>query len=135
MRIIVDTNVLMSGIFFGGPPKQIIRACIERKHRTVISHDILQEYLDVAQDMMLQYPKTNAISAVEAIASISEMTFSLALIKQISNDPDDDIFLAAALAAKVPCIISGDKHLKSLNGWAGITILSPRSFIDEYIDT
>jgi uncharacterized protein len=48
----------------------------------------------------------------------------------VSADPDDEQFLAAALAAEAPWIVSGDKQLLAVSGWSGITVLKPRAFVD-----
>ena len=53
--------------------------------------------------------------------------------KQICSDPDDDKFLACALASSTKVISSGDKTLRKTSGYAGIEVLSPREFIDKYL--
>jgi predicted nucleic acid-binding protein len=54
-----------------------------------------------------------------------------ALPEQICADPDDDKFLACAIASAMPLIVSGDRHLLEVNGYRGIRILRPRDFLDE----
>lgn len=133
MKVIIDTNVLVSGIFFGGIPEEIILAWKSNLFNLVISHDILEEYLEVVQDLQERYPTVQALEIVQTLAVTSEITYSLVLKEQISEDPDDDKFLAAALASKTKIIVSGDKHLKKISGWSGISVLSPRKFYDNYI--
>jgi len=58
---------------------------------------------------------------------------SPALAKQICSDPDDDKFLACALASSTKVISSGDKALRKTSGYAGIEVLSPREFVDKYL--
>lgn len=50
-----------------------------------------------------------------------------------SSDPDDDKFLSCAKTAGVEIIVSGDKHLLRVSGWAGIQILPPREFVEGYL--
>ena len=51
----------------------------------------------------------------------------------MSADPDDDKFLACAIAARTPLIVSGDKHLLQVSGWSGITIVTPRQCVERYL--
>lgn len=48
-------------------------------------------------------------------------------------DPDDDKFIACALAAGTKLIVSGDKHLLDVNGYRGIEVLKPRTLIDRHL--
>ena len=133
MKVIIDTNVLVSGIFFGGIPKEILLTWKSGLFTLVISHDILEEYLETVQELQNKYPTVKALEIVQTIAVTSEITYSLILKEQICEDPDDDKFLAAALASKTKIIVSGDKLLKKVYGWSGISVLSPRKFYDDYI--
>ena len=56
------------------------------------------------------------------------------LDERVSEDPDDEMFLAAALAANARLIVSGDKHLLRVSGWRGIEVLKARPFVDRYIE-
>jgi predicted nucleic acid-binding protein len=51
----------------------------------------------------------------------------------ICVDPDDDKFLACALASKTRLIISGDKHLLKTTGYQGIQVMRPQKFVDRYL--
>jgi len=87
VRVILDTNVFMSGVFFGGIPGRILGAFVE----------------------------------VPALA------------EPVSADPDDDKFLACAVAARVTVIVSGDKDLVDRSGWHGVRVLRPRPFVNEFL--
>ena len=52
-----------------------------------------------------------------------------------SADAADDMFLAAAVAADVTTVISGDRHLLDVTGWRGIAVVTPRQFVDQYLRT
>jgi len=56
-----------------------------------------------------------------------------ALDGRIRTDPDDDKFLACALASGAGTIVSGDKHLLSVSGYRGIEVLRPRAFVEGYL--
>ena len=51
----------------------------------------------------------------------------------VSADPDDDMFLAAALAAQTEVIVSGEQDLLQVSGWRGIEVLTPRQFVEQYL--
>jgi uncharacterized protein len=55
------------------------------------------------------------------------------LPERVSSDPDDDKFLACALAASVPVVVSGDRDLLDHTGWRGVRVLRPRQFTDEFL--
>lgn len=133
MKVIIDTNVLVLGIFFGGIPKEILLGWKSRLFTLVISHEILEEYFEVVQELQNQYPTIQALEIIQTLAVTSEITYSLALKESICKDPDDDKFLAAALSSKTKIIISGDKLLQKVSGWSDISVLSPRIFFDNYI--
>ncbi len=132
-KIIIDTNVMISAIFFGGKPLKILDAWKQKKFKLIISHDILTEYFEVAEDLEKKYTNVNAMDILKTIASDAELSLSLSLPTQICEDKDDDKFLACALASKTKIIISGDKHLKKVSGWSNITVYSPNDFVENYL--
>lgn len=132
MRIILDTNVLVSGVFFKGPPFLILQLWEKRQVELVISHEILEEYRKVIQEVGVQFPQIDISRLFELITLKSHFTLSLALQPQICDDRDDDKFFSAALASKTAIIVSGDKHLLEKTGFAGITVYKPRNFLDQF---
>jgi len=128
MRAILDTNVLVSGILFGGIPRKILECAQRRTFTMVITHDILSEYYEVIERVSKEYNVKRASSVLESIISKAELSFSITLHEPVCIDPDDDIFFAAAKAAKVKIIVSGDKHLKAASGWSGVKVISPATF-------
>ncbi len=86
-------------------------------------------------------------SAKDAIRLVSTLEALLAMLtvhavmvnappldERVSEDPDDEMFLAAALAANASLIVSGDKHLLRVSGWRGIAVLKARPFVDRFIE-
>ena len=130
MRAILDTNVLVSGILFGGIPRKILECAQKRLFTVIITHDILSEYYEVIDRVSKEYNTKQTLTIFESIINKAELSFSITLTEHVCTDPDDDIFFAAARAAKVKIIVSGDKHLKAASGWSGIKVLSPVQFIN-----
>lgn len=133
MRVILDTNVFVSGVFFTGPPDQILKAWHDGKLQMVISPEILEEYQRVAAVLGEQFPLIDLGQILELVTIKAEMVQVKSLPEPVCVDPDDDKFLACALASKSKIIVSGDKHLLHVSGYREIRVLKPREFVDEYL--
>lgn len=133
MRVILDTNVFVSGVFFGGPPNQILKAWSQGRLRLVISAEILDEYRRVGQVLNEQFPAIDLKPILDLVATKAEMCTAQVLSEPVCGDQDDDKFIACALAGKIKLIVSGDKHLLQVSGYRKITVLKPREFVDSYL--
>jgi len=133
MRIVLDTNVFISGIFFTGPPSQIIKAFGNQRLQIVLSKKILDEYRRVAATLLLRFPTTEIIPFIELVTIYGEFVDTKGFRVSVCDDPDDNKFLECAIAGQCNIIISGDKHLLRLSGYNGIAVLSPRNFVDNYL--
>ena len=133
MKIILDTNVLISGVFFSGPPFQILDAWRNGKIKILISPEILAEYRKVGEILSEQFPSINLDSFFAIVAREAEIIAAPPLPEPVCEDPDDDKFLSCALSGQCRIIVSGDKHLKRISGYRGIVVITPRKFVEEYI--
>lgn len=133
MRVILDTNVFVSGVFFSGPPYQILEAWRDGKLQLVISQEIIDEYSRVGEILSGQFPTVDLYPLIELATCEAEIYPSQTLREPACDDPDDDKFLACAIAGKCKLIVSGDKHLLKVAGFKGIDVIKPREFIDKYL--
>ena len=133
MRVILDTNVFVSGVFFSGPPYQILEAWRDSRFRLVISQDILDEYRRVGEILSSQFPAIDLWPIIELVTNEAEIYPSHAMPKPVCDDPDDDKFIVCAITAKCKMIVSGDKHLLKVSGLNGIDVIKPREFVDKYL--
>lgn len=133
MKLIVDTNVFISGIFFSGPPFMILDAWRRGKVTLVISPEILDEYQRVGERLAEKFAGVNIDDWIELLMLKAILVNALPLPARICDDPDDDKFLACAVAGKTKYICSGDKHLLDVSGYHNINILRPRVFLDKHI--
>ena len=78
--------------------------------------------LDVDYDTLLEMHRANAV--VVAASGLGQ---------RVCRDPDDDKFLACAIAGNAKVVVSGDKDLLATSGYAGITVLTPRAFVERYL--
>lgn len=135
MRVILDTNVFVSGIFFSGPPYQILKAWHDGKLKLMICPEILEEYQRVGAVLNEQFPSIDLGKILEIITVKATMVHAQSLPEPVCTDPDDDKFLACALASKSRVIVSGDKHLLHVSGYREIRVMKPREFVDKYLST
>lgn len=133
MKVILDTNVFVSGVFFSGPPYRILEAWREGELELILSSDILDEYRRVATILAEQFPPVDLQGILEFVEKDAEFFDAPALPKQVCDDSDDDKFLACALASNTKIIVSGDKHLLNVSGYRNIEILKPKTFVDKYL--
>ena len=133
MKVIVDTNVFVSGIFFSGPPYDILHAWNEGQIQLVISPLILAEYREAALRLANRYPQIDILPFIDLVMVHAMIVQAESLPAPVCEDPDDDMFLACALASDVQVIITGDKHLLKLNGYQSIVIIKPKNFVDRYL--
>ena len=133
MKIVLDTNVLISGIFFSGPPHLILRAWREGGVDLALSQEIFKEYSQTARILAESYPLVDLHALLLLIEREAEFYEVQPLPAQVCSDPEDDKFLACALASQAESIVSGDKHLLRVSGFQGIQVLRPRAFVEAYL--
>ena len=95
--MILDTNGLLSGIFFGGVPGRLLAAWQEGRMQLVLSPDILAEPYEAAAVLSNRYPAITGLDAILArVAQTATVVDTPALSVGVSVDPEDDKFLACA---------------------------------------
>lgn len=134
MRVIVDTNVLVSGIFFSGPSYEILNAWRDKRLQIVISTAILDEYQRIGKELGGQFSEINIEPFVELLMIEGYLIDVPLLVNPVCEDPDDEKFIACAVASQTKIIISGDKHLLKLSGYKNIEIIKPRLFLEKYLN-
>ena len=133
MRIVLDTNVFISGTFFTGPPYQILKAWRDGRVQLLVSPSILDEYQRIGAELALQFRDVDLKAFLDLLTVQAEIVLAPTLPPVIRDDPSDDKFLEAAVAGNASYIISGDKHLLTLSEFQGIQILKPRDFAQRYL--
>ena len=133
MRIVLDTNVFISGIFWSGPPFTILDAWKQRKIDLIVSQEILSEYNRVSKELSKKFLSVDLSPFIELLTIHAEMHVAKKLKEPVSRDPDDDKFIACALSAKVKIIVSGDKDLLVTSGHNDILVVKPNVFVRKYL--
>jgi uncharacterized protein len=133
MRIVLDTNVFISGIFFSGPPAAILKAWRDSLLQIVISLPIIEEYQQVSMSLVEKYPRIDIQQIIDIIMIKSEFVDVNNVVESVCEDQDDDKFIECAIAGNCKIIISGDKHLLKVSGYKGITVLKPGEFTSRFL--
>ncbi len=130
MKIVIDTNVAVSGLLWGGPPNHLLKWARDGLLEAIGCEEIIEEIRRV-----LQYKKfAKRISSLDTSPG-EVIAYFMNLVRfvpspgsvpdAILEDPFDNIFLALAFDNNAVLIVSGDKHLLGLEVYKGIQIVSP----------
>jgi uncharacterized protein len=131
VRVILDTNVVVSGLFFGGAPRRILELWREGALEWVITAQILDEYRRVGSVLGQRYPGVNADPFLDFVARRATVVTPKKLPKPATADPDDEKFFEAAVGGDVRLIVSGDKHLLNAAGSFRVQVLKPADFLEQ----
>ena len=128
MRVVADTNVVVSGLLWRGPSRSILDAARTGTINLFTSAVLLSELEDVlGRDKFAKRIRGVGLTARGLALDYAALVM---LVKPepiqptVLADPDDDFVIACALTAKAECIVSGDRHLRDLREHEGIQILS-----------
>ena len=131
MKIVIDTNVLISGVFFGGFPGKILSAVVGQKLTAYATTEIINEYEEIVQEMInrkqghinkaILSPLIKAMEIIEPVTHI-----------EICRDPDDNKFLECAKDSHALYIVSGDKDLLVIEQFENVQIVTAKDFCEKY---
>ena len=129
MRVVLDTNVLVSGVFFGGVPRDLLEAWGRGAFDLVASPKIVDEYLRIVERLSDSHPGLEGEGVLARIIGNTALWPDPEVTEAITRDPDDDVFMALARDADA-VVVSGDSDLLGAAGWAGVQVLKPRDLLD-----
>jgi len=131
MRVVLDTNILVSALLWRGAPHRCLLMLQAGLADLVLSPPILQELRTVLVTKFRHTPAEadEAVSVIRAAAEIVEISGNLRLVL---HDPDDDKFVETAQVARADLIVSGDRHLLDLGSAGGVPIRTARGFLDRH---
>ena len=131
IRGVLDTNTLISALLFSGTAARLVPLWQSRRITVLVSKEILQEYLRV-----LAYPKfqlgDHEIRALveEELLPFAETIRVRRRLAVVRRDPEDDKFLECAVAGRAEYLVTGDRDLRELGSYRGITILTVGEFLE-----
>lgn len=131
MRIVIDTNVIASALFFGGRPKELVELLVTQKLEAYASTEILEEYKETVEELCDRYPDKPGLIPLKTIVSSMKIIEPTCHI-EVCRDPDDNKFIECAHDAKCIYIVSGDKDLLSIESYGQIEIITVSQFLEKY---
>lgn len=126
MRLVVDTNVLLSAILRDGACRELVRTQL-LPHELFVSKGLLDELEEKLRKKFRRDPVD--VPLVDAYRRRAQRVRVEPLPAPVCRDPDDDLVLATAIAARADAIITGDNDLVSMGSHEGIVIVTPRAFL------
>jgi putative PIN family toxin of toxin-antitoxin system len=128
MKAVLDTNIIISALFWGGAPRRIVDLAAERRFQAVTCPELLQELAAVLSDDF-GVPRERVAMVVRDVVSYSEVTIIASPATVPLRDPNDYPVVACAIGAGADFIITGDHDLLSLKETHGVRVVSPRTFL------
>ena len=129
MRIVVDTNVLASAVFFGGKPGELLRLILARSVSGVATQEILDEYQETIDYLLKKYKGRELhFSAVPVYSSMEIISAKTRVA--VCRDPDDDKFISCAIDGQCYYVVSGDKDLLTLKKYQHVKIVTVSEFLE-----
>jgi len=129
VRVVADTNVLMSALLFGGVPEQILVAGLRREIQFLTSRPLLEELEKVLIRKFRLDPRL-VKEFVDFVKDVAELVEGVSHLKVIKESEGDNRVLECAVDGQADFVVSGDtKHILPLREYVGIKILSPSDFV------
>jgi hypothetical protein len=130
MIVVLDTNVFISS-FFGGNPRRIIDFWKAGRLTIGLSPAIIEEYIEVLGRLGLTgEPELKEIVDLFAAGTGILFTANPPDLRVVKADPDDDKFIACAVALKAEVIVTGDKALRAVKSFGSTRIRTPAEFLN-----
>jgi putative PIN family toxin of toxin-antitoxin system len=135
MRVVLDTNIVVSGVFWGGEPRRLLALARREAVQLMASEMMLDELLDVVSRPKF-VARMNAIGTtpediLTGYRSLLTVIEPAEIKPVIIDDPDDDVLIACAVACNADYIISGDHHLLELGQYQTSKVVTLRQFFDD----
>lgn len=129
MRVVLDTNVFVSGIHWVGDSEKILRGWMLGEFTLVSSLPIIDEIVRVLMAFKVPLQPEDISWWENLILEKSSLVFPTKYLNVVKDDPDDDKFIEAAVEGNAIYIVSQDRHLLDIKEYSGIKILHPHEFL------
>ena len=126
-RVVVDTNIFVSGILYGGNAEAVLRLFQSTRIEVVMSPDVLAEILITLQKFSV--PQSTLDELSDLLQSKAGKVNPKERIR-LSRDPKDNMLLEAAVAGRADYLVTGDKDLLTLGSHGRTLIVTPKAFLD-----
>ena len=133
MKVVLDTNIFISGIFWKGSSNRVISSWKEGKFTLVTSLEAFSEIIKVLKDFKIKLSDDMIKEWIDLIIRNSIIVEPIEKITIVKDDPKDNIFIETAVAGNVNYIVSQDNHLLKLKEFRGIKMITPEEF-NKFLD-
>ncbi len=130
VKAVVDTSVFLPGVFFGGPPGDVLAAWRGGRIEIAVSPEILREYVRIGERLSARFPDAGFERVMDAIATDAALVSAPPLPEPACEDGDDDKFLACAVAAGAGYVVSSDRALLATSPYRSVTVLRSHDFLE-----
>ena len=126
MRLVLDTNVVVAGLFWNGTPRWLLQTARDKRIELFTSTPLLAELTDVLWrkkfDQKIAAAMLTIDQLVDRYAELAALVHPVP-VPRITPDPDDDVVIGTALAARADCIVTGDRTFLAVNEYQGVRIV------------
>ena len=129
LRIVPDTNILISAFIVEGNEYRLIEKCFKREILLITSADVIDEFKEVALRPKFGFTEEEVGDFVNALIEAAEVVMPKEKVSSVCRDPDDNKLLATALEGKADYIISGDKDLLTLKRFRNVRVVTAAEFL------
>jgi uncharacterized protein len=129
IRIVLDTNVIVSALVFGGIPRAVLELAQGGQCEFFYSEPIQAEVRRVLSEKF-EWPEAMLQQALPVLWGMGKLVVPRTTIKAVPDDPDDNRILECALEAQAHVVVSGDHHLLAMMKYKSVSIVTPRQFIE-----
>lgn len=128
MRVVLDTNILISAFFWDGNEREVLVKCREKIWTSITSPSIIRE-LNSVMIRKFDVPENKITEYIQDILFFSEIVFTADEIDVIEKDPDDNFIIETAVMGNAEYLITGDDHLLSLGEYENVKIKKANELI------
>jgi putative PIN family toxin of toxin-antitoxin system len=131
MRVVVDTNVMVSS-FFGGAPRAVIDLWRRGEITLCLSRDLVDEYVDVLARLSLNPDLLRELLGLWASGYHAIFAESPRPLQILKDDPDDNMLFECAVALEAKAIVTGDKAVRRVGRYMDVRIFTPAEFLEHH---
>lgn len=129
MRVVLDTNIFVSGVL-GGALAEVITRWQAGEFTVVVSDEIAREYLEVLRRPKFGLPAEVRDDIGAYLLQNADFVTPTEALHVVPDDPQDDKFIEAAVAGGAELLVSGDRHLLALGNYQDLSIVTARDFLE-----
>ena len=133
MRLVVDTNVVVSALLWDGPPRILLRAGYKGPIQFFSSTALLSELTEVLSREKFAAKIRASLLSVDELVDLYVGVISVVVplaVPRIAPDPDDDVLIGTALAAHADFVVTGDKGVLSISEYQGTRVVSVQELLN-----